>query len=62
MSKSEKFFIGTNKFYDGLEEAQAELAMFEAEYNIPQGIFAIIGLEEIGMEDEEFPEPQGPVN
>ena len=62
MSKSEKFFIGTNKFYDGLEEAQVELAMFEAQYGIPQGTFAIIGLEEIGMEDEEFPEAEGLVN
>lgn len=37
-----KFFIGGNKFYDSAEEANAELAMFEAEHRIPHETFVVV--------------------
>ena len=55
---SRHFFIGGNKFYNSEEDANAELAEFEAEFGIPANIFTVVTIdkEEPGGTFEPLPE------
>ena len=55
---SRHFFIGGNKFYGSEANAEQELAQFQKDYGIPDGIFVIVTIdkEEPGGTFEPLPE------